>query len=304
MTHSRKGARHRNGGEGTSLSWIDPGRLNLWGLRAAPLDNVPATVAETWWRWPVVLALVLTIPAFYLELLQESPPLARAGYLLAGVVLATAVIHIGLRSGQLLRHLGANLLDLILAGGLVLAALLPAGLDNNATLGLRLVVALITLLRMVWSLQHLFARGTLVHMLAVGALMLVLCGAGYWWLEPTTPTLVDGLWLAFVTAATVGYGDVFPTTTASKIFSVFVVLLGFGVLTIVTAAIATRWVETEERIIEREILRDMHRQMDALHADIDALRRELLLTREHAYLRRHGAEPTTEAEPPSSPPGG
>ena len=59
-------------------------------------------------------------------------------------------------------------------------------------------------------------------------------------------------------------------------------MLGFGVLSLVTAAIATRWIETEERIIEREILRDVHRQMDALHQEIVALRRELVRSRETA----------------------
>jgi voltage-gated potassium channel len=53
-----------------------------------------------------------------------------------------------------------------------------------------------------------------------------------------------------------------------------VVLLGFGVLTMVTAAIAASWVETEERRIEREILRDLRQQMDGLHQELRALRNE------------------------------
>jgi voltage-gated potassium channel len=102
--------------------------------------------------------------------------------------------------------------------------------------------------------------------------VLLLSGAGFWWLEPATPTLADGLWLAFTTAATVGYGDVVPTTLASKIFSVFVVLLGYGVLSVVTAAIASAWVESDERRMEREILHDLHREVAALRAEIAALR--------------------------------
>jgi voltage-gated potassium channel len=105
--------------------------------------------------------------------------------------------------------------------------------------------------------------------------VLLACGLGFWWLEPTTPTLADGMWLAFTTAATVGYGDVVPTTAASKIFSVFVVLLGFGVLTLVTAAIATKWVETEERLIEREIIHDMRHEMALLRRELAALRAEV-----------------------------
>ena len=81
-----------------------------------------------------------------------------------------------------------------------------------------------------------------------------------------------------------GYGDIVPSTTASKIFSVFVVMLGFGVLSLVAATIATRWIETEERLIEREILRDVHQQMDALHREIVALRQALVAVRELAPL--------------------
>jgi voltage-gated potassium channel len=84
--------------------------------------------------------------------------------------------------------------------------------------------------------------------------------------------LGDGLWLAFTTAATVGYGDIVPSTPASKIFAVFVVLLGFAVLSLVTASIAAMWVESHERRIEREILHDLHAQVRALRQDIAELR--------------------------------
>ncbi|HNJ84677.1 MAG TPA: ion channel, partial [Piscinibacter sp.] len=43
--------------------------------------------------------------------------------------------------------------------------------------------------------------------LGVAGIVLVGCGVVYWWIEPHTPTLSDGLWLAFVTASTLGYGD-------------------------------------------------------------------------------------------------
>jgi len=79
-------------------------------------------------------------------------------------------------------------------------------------------------------------------------------GVGFWLLEPRAHTFSDGLWLAFTTAATVGYGDIIPTTHASRIFSVIVVLLGLAVLSLVTASLAAMFVETEERQIERDLL--------------------------------------------------
>jgi voltage-gated potassium channel len=111
--------------------------------------------------------------------------------------------------------------------------------------------------------------------LTVAAALLVFCGAVYWGIEPRTPTLGDGLWLAFTTAATVGYGDIVPSTFAGKLFSVFVVLIGFAVLSLVTASIAAIWVESSERVIEREILRDLHARIHGLSQEIAALRREV-----------------------------
>ncbi len=112
----------------------------------------------------------------------------------------------------------------------------------------------------------------LLYQLSAATLLLLACGLVYWWIEPRAPTLADGLWLAFVTASTVGYGDVVPSTVASRLFSIVVVLLGFGVLSLVTAAIAAALVGTQERSIEREILRDLHREIAAVRADFAALR--------------------------------
>ncbi|MDG0831842.1 two pore domain potassium channel family protein [Pelomonas saccharophila] len=127
---------------------------------------------------------------------------------------------------------------------------------------------------MVWSLRPWITRGGLAYLLILALAVLCFCGVGFWVLEPSVKSLGDGLWLAFTTAATVGYGDVVPTTPAAKIFAVFVVLLGYAVLSLVTAAIAAMWVETAERRIEHEILRDLHRQVRALREEIAAMRRE------------------------------
>jgi len=244
---------------------------------------VQGRVTEQRWRWPSVLALALTVPAFYLELLRATPQaLATLAYLLSALTLGAALLHTGWRSQRLAQHLAANPLEVALVAGLLLAALLPPSSMSTGALVLRLGVAFMTLLRMVWALQHLLTRGGLGYLLLSSALTLGLSGVGFWWLEPRAATLGDGMWLAFTTAATVGYGDIVPSTPASKIFSVFVVMLGYGVLSLVTAAIATHWIETEERIIEREMLRGLHLQMDALHRAIVALRQALVAVRELA----------------------
>ncbi|HMW23116.1 MAG TPA: potassium channel family protein [Burkholderiaceae bacterium] len=251
-------------------------------------------------RWPVLLALTLTIPAFYLELLDGAPtPLATAAYALAALVVA-ANEWLGARRARrstFNRPVSPWRLMVVvtLVVGLLLAAALPPSAGSPVALGVRGMTALLTLIYMIWSLQRLFERSSL-PVLLLALTIFALCGGGFWWLEPNAPTLADGLWLAFVTAATVGYGDIVPSTPAAKIFSVFVVLLGWGVLTMITAAISSIWVESSERRLERDILRDMHREVGQLRQELVALREELRVARGEAP--RH--EPAALTEEPRS----
>ena len=154
-------------------------------------------------------------------------------------------------------------------------AFLPASQASGWALGLRLAVALLTLLRMVWTLQAWITRGSLGYLLGVALLVLAGCGLGFWWLEPTVKTLGDGMWLAFTTAATVGFGDVVPSTHASRAFSVLVVLLGLAVLSLVTASLSALFVEKEVEDEERQIEKDLMREIRHLRHEVADLRRDI-----------------------------
>jgi voltage-gated potassium channel len=55
----------------------------------------------------------------------------------------------------------------------------------------------------------------------------------------------DGMWWAVVTVTTVGYGDVYPKSVEGRIIAMVVMLFGIGFLSVLTAAIASRFVKTE-----------------------------------------------------------
>ena len=122
--------------------------------------------------------------------------------------------------------------------------------------------------------MHIVRRG-LWYSLVLCLVIMMVGGVGFWALEPTVTSLQDGLWLAFTTAATVGYGDVVPLTQAGRAFAVLMVLLGLSVLSLVTASLAAIFVEREvqdeveagERQIERELMHEIR----ALRAQIDRL---------------------------------
>ncbi len=116
-----------------------------------------------------------------------------------------------------------------------------------------------------------------MYSLALALAILGLGGVGFWLLDPRVTTLADGLWLAFTTAATVGYGDLVPSTLVSRVFSVIVVMLGLAVLSLVTASLAAIFVEQEVEAEDRQIEKDLMRELVALRHEVrelhDGLRR-------------------------------
>jgi voltage-gated potassium channel len=130
---------------------------------------------------------------------------------------------------------------------------------------------------MKWQYRKRYiARRGLIYSLLLCLGILGMGGVGFWILEPRALTISDGLWLAFTTAATVGYGDIVPSTHASRGFAVLVVLLGLAVLSLVTASVAAMFVETEERQIERDLMHAiaaLRAEVLSLHTELHALQR-------------------------------
>ncbi len=119
------------------------------------------------------------------------------------------------------------------------------------------------------------ARQGVVYSLILCSLILGLGGIGFWILDPQVETFSDGLWLAFTTAATVGYGDLVPSTHFSRVFAVVVVLLGLAVLSIATASLAAIFVEKEVEIEENQIEQALMQELILLREDVRMLRAEV-----------------------------
>lgn len=121
---------------------------------------------------------------------------------------------------------------------------------------------------------HLVRQG-LTYSLGLALVILLFGGLGFWAIDPRIQSFSDGLWLAFTTAATVGYGDLIPHTPLSRIFSVFVVLLGLAVLSLVTASLSAIFVEQEVHEEEVAIKHNMALEMHQLRQEVRALREQI-----------------------------
>ena len=58
----------------------------------------------------------------------------------------------------------------------------------------------------------------------------------------------SGIWWSVSTLLTVGYGDIYPVTTLGKIFSIFIIFLGVGMVAIPTGIISAGFVDQYSRL--------------------------------------------------------
>lgn len=238
----------------------------------------------------LLVSLSLTIPAFYLVLGDYAPAYRHAGhalYALTAVLLAARLLYqLQARRRTRRRHGHAPeaepghaarrrpqvgiALDVLLALG-ALASAWPGAGAPAAEWMWRLGFSVLAFLRMASLVLHFVALHRLLQLLLLAVAALLGAGAGFYWLEPRVTTFADGLWLAFITGATVGYGDLVPSTPASRVLAGFIVVMGYALFSVLTARIAALLVGEDERRQWREL----HADLRLLRGDIDALRAEL-----------------------------
>jgi voltage-gated potassium channel len=81
------------------------------------------------------------------------------------------------------------------------------------------------------------------------------------------PDLWDGVWWAVVTVTTVGYGDLYPKTVQGRLIGMVLMFVGIGFLSLLTAAVASRFVK-QERGQEHEELMETLRRIEADVAEL------------------------------------
>jgi voltage-gated potassium channel len=239
-------------------------------------------------EWPL-LAVVLWIPVqWYLE---ETGSITlehgKIGDWIIWLMFLFETVLLASLVRDKTRYLRGNWMNLlIIVGGVpLLWHYTPlAGLLRS----LRLVLVLVLLLRLSRTLRTLLVRYRLGTTLAVSLGVVVLAGIVVTRLDPSVGTVWDGMWWAWVTVATVGYGDIVPHNAAGRLFGAFLILLGVVLVSLLTANLSAFLIGGEVERVEREEQRE-----DVLLQDI-AARLERM---EKMLAEQQGAT----AKPPSSP---
>jgi voltage-gated potassium channel len=64
-------------------------------------------------------------------------------------------------------------------------------------------------------------------------------------------SFIDSFYFSVTTLATVGYGDLYPTTSFSRLFTSFYILFGTTIALASIALIGTKYLEKREKVVEK-----------------------------------------------------
>jgi len=228
-------------------------------------------------EWPMLLVASWIFVQWYLEatgllgqrFLRLSDWIVWLFFLLETVVLVSLVRD---RRGYLIDN-WMNV-AIILAGLPILWHFTPlAGLVRN----LRLVLMLVLLAQFIPSVRQVLLRNHLGYTLLIAIVFTVVSGILISQVDPAISSIGDGIWFAWVTLTTVGYGDLVPRSTAGRLIGGVLTFLGVVFFSLISANIAAFLVRRDVEKVERKEgalgheIKDLQAQLDRIEQSVERL---------------------------------
>lgn len=179
------------------------------------------------------------------------------------------------------RFLRSNWINLVI---IIMGASILWGETNYAGIlrSLRLLLMLSLILNVSDTVQQILARNNLGTTLLVAFVFIIFSGIFIAGIDPAIDTLWEGIWWAWVTVTTVGYGDIVPSSVAGKLFGAVLILLGIGLFSLLTANFSAFFINKEEKISfeaeDRELSKMTRRielRLAAIEKRMDSIHRQL-----------------------------
>lgn len=116
--------------------------------------------------------------------------------------------------------------------------------------------------------KRFFNTNGFKYVLFVTAVMILFGGISIHFAEGMS--YADGIWWAFVTATTVGYGDISPTTFYGRIIAMALMLLGIGLIGTVTSTLTSYFLNPRSKSVKNETIEMIKSRLD----DFDTMSEE------------------------------
>lgn len=133
---------------------------------------------------------------------------------------------------------------------------------------LRLLVLFGLLIHVSGTARRILAKNHLGTTLLIGFILMVMAGFLIAGIDPAISDPWEGIWWAWVTVTTVGYGDIVPVSTAGRLFGAILILMGIGLFSLLTANFSAFFISREEQNLmksERRILSKLDTIEEKLH---------------------------------------
>jgi voltage-gated potassium channel len=249
--------------------------VHLLGIAGVESHEEPA--ARKWGKrleWPM-LFVALWIPLqWYLEETHSiAPLLGRIADWLVWLAFFVETVLLSVLVKNKRAYLFGNWMNLvIITGGM------PFFWQFAPLVGLlrsfRLVLVVVILVRLSKSARMLLSRHQLGNTLAVAFITMVLSGVIVSRIDPSVGTVWDGMWWAWVTMSTVGYGDVVPHSAAGRLFGALLILFGVVLLSLLTANLAAFFIGSDVEKVERDE-KEADRMLRDISARLERIERQL-----------------------------
>lgn len=240
-------------------------------------ENARARRIGRMFEWPMILIAFWIVFEWYLEARAEGPlPYTYVtdwflwAFFLVETLVLTSVVD---DKARYLRNNWSNLVIVIAGMPLLWQAFPHAG----GLRALRLLAMFTMLMNMSGSFQKIMGRNHLGPTLMVSFIIIIMAGTLMAVIDPNVQTPMDGIWWAWVTVTTVGYGDIVPGSTAGRLFGSVLILMGIGLFSMMTASFSAFFMQQEEEdLIAKETanadrLAKMESRMEQLETKLDQL---------------------------------
>lgn len=117
---------------------------------------------------------------------------------------------------------------------------------------LRLLVMITLFVNLSATIKSVLSRNSLGLVLGVALFIILISGVLIAGIDPAIETPWQGIWWAWVTVTTVGYGDIVPESPAGKVFAALLILLGVALFSLMTASFSAFFIAREEEEVLKE----------------------------------------------------
>jgi voltage-gated potassium channel len=231
-----------------------------------PLPQVRRPVALAWPMMGVVLA---SLASLLIPLFAQVPPTVATGLVVLDWLLWLIFVleygtrwYIAMDRWSFVKH---NVIDLVVVALPMFPAVRALRIARLARIG---VIGA----RVVDQSEAIVKRSNTKYAIGLAAGIVALAALMVWSVEHNNPqssihSLTDALWWAVTTVTTVGYGDKYPTSPEGKGIAITLMVVGIAVFGLVSATLASLFVENDTKDDYAEI----REQMGRLESKLDEL---------------------------------